>query len=199
LKALGKGLVLPFYLAYKLEKKAGLGLIVFFVFFILPSMAGTFYFLLSQDLHPVVAVPATVGMTLGGAPMEIWNVVQSIPNAYPVEILFMIVGLFDSIHRLVFFGLMWFKINRFVGGKNISGFWILLLGLLVFLLSLIIALVVDVYALKGVRRLPGLTYTLTSFETVMEPFFDLVRDEYISNAGNTSGLNTEVNNSSTAG
>jgi hypothetical protein len=159
-------------------------------------MIGTLAFLLQQKVHPLIAFVGVIGITFGGVLPEIVNTFAAMESAYPIEILVLLIGLADSIHRIVFYFVFVFKASRFLEGKNLSTLSIYLVAVVILLFSMATALMVDWYVLEGVRRLPGWSYTLTNLESVLNPFVDLVRHDYITDPGNQSVLNQSTGNSS---
>jgi hypothetical protein len=133
-------------------------------------------------------------------PLELYYVFQSLSSSYPVETLLILLMTLDSLHRMAWFVIFWFKLSRAMEGKNLSAMYIVFVALLLFGLSFVIAVLIDLYALPHTARLPGWTYVIENAEGLVDPLVNVVDNEYIENPANhTSSLNSTTGNSSTVG
>ncbi len=174
-------------------------LIFSFLFILIPDMVGYFVLLTSYGVHPVVAVPASIGLEFGGAPLTLYNSIMALPKAGGVEAIWILIAMVPAFLSMAAFFIVWVKLNNAVEGRNISPLWTWTLGFLVFGLLFVIALLTELYILPmDAPRVGGLAYAFSNLEMALEPIVDLVQTNVIEQggAGNTTQpLNTTSGNS----
>lgn len=185
----------PLYLVYKLLKKLNLWYLFLFFVLVLPSLIGTYTFLVSEGVHPVISFFATGGIQFGGQLIEVWNAFWQIQEASLLGALIILFGSGASILRLLWYYYVfnWVADNMEPTVSNATKF---LVGSLILLMSTIIALVIDYYALPSGSHLSGYTYVLSNPEIILEPFSQFVGQ---ASTEPVQALNKSVNNSSVGG
>ena len=159
---------LPFALMYGLMKRMGLVYPVLFLVLVLPSLLGTYAYLTSQRLHPLIAAFATIGIQFGGQGIEVWNAFWSLQGASLAESIVIFLGASAAVLRLLWFYyiLNWVADNAEPTVSNFSKFAV---GTVLLGMATVIALLVDVYALPETSQLSGYTYVLSNPEIVVDP------------------------------
>jgi len=186
---------LPFALLYGMLKKLNLIYPLLFLVLVLPSLLGTYAFLVSQEVHPLVSLFATVGIQFGGQAIEVWNAFWSIQGVSLVEALVIFFGASAAVLRFLwyYYVLNWIADNI---EPTVSNFTKVFVGTLLLAMATVIALLVDLYALPSGSHLPGYTYVLSNPEIVLDPF-----TQWAGQASTEAGqaLNKSVNNSTVGG
>lgn len=171
-----------------------------FLLLLIPDMVGYFALLRSYEVHPLVAVGASIGLEFGGAPLTIYNSLMALPKAGGIESVWIIFAIFPAFLSMAAFFIFWIKISTVVEGRNISKFWIWITGIIVFTLLFIIALLTELYILPmDAPRVGGLAYAFSNLEMAFKPVVDLVQTNVIQQGGTenaTEALNTTSGNSS---
>jgi hypothetical protein len=166
-----------------------------FLFFVLvvPSLYGTYSYLTSQELHPLLAVVATIGMQFGGQVIEVWNAVWSIQGASLAEGFVIFLGASTSILRLLWYYYVWNWIadNTEPTVSNASKAFV---GTLLLLMATGFAVLGDVYAVPAAPHLSGATHVLTNPDILTQPLAELL-GQAASDPGTQEALNQTVNNS----
>jgi hypothetical protein len=185
----------PVALMYGLMKRMGLVYPVLFLVLVVPSLLGTYAYLTSQELHPLVAVFATIGIQFGGQAIEVWNAFWTLRGASWAEGVVIFLGASAAVLRLLWFYyiLNWIADNAEPTVSNFSKF---VVGTILLGMATGIALLVDVYALPETSHLSGYTYVLSNPEIVLDPLSQFL--------GGTAGepgqaLNNSTGNSSVRG
>lgn len=188
----------PPYLIYKLLKKLKLWYLFLFFVLVVPSLYGTYAYLVSQELNPLLALIATVGIQFGGQGIEVWNAFWSIVGgATLLESLLVFVGASTSILRLLWYYYVWNWIadNKEPTVSNESKF---LVGTGFLLMATAFALLVDVWVLPDAPHLSGYTYIVSNPEIVTEPLIQFLGQAPAEPAAQEA-LNQTVNNSNVTG
>lgn len=166
-----------------------------FVVLVVPSLLGTYAYLSSQGLHPLISVFATIGIQFGGQFIEVWNAFWSLQGASIVEGIVIFLGASASVLRLLWYFYIWnwFSDNA---APTVNNFYKHGIAVVMLLMSIVIALLVDVYALPETGSLSGYTYVLSNPEIVLEPF-----QQFLGEASAEAGdaLNKTIDNSSVGG
>jgi len=185
----------PPYLLYKLLEKLNLLYVAWFVVLVLPSLIGTHVYLVSEGVHPLISVFATVGVQFGGQAIEVWNAFWQIQGASLGEAVVIFFGSAASILRFLWYYYVfnWVADNMEPTVSNFSKF---LVGSLLLAMSTIIALIVDLYALPSGSHLSGYTYVLANPGIVLDPLSQLAVQAPTESA---EALNRSMNNSSVGG
>ena len=185
----------PLYLVYGLMKKMKLVYPTLFLILVFPSLLGTYAYLTSQELHPLLALFATAGIQFGGQGIEVWNAFWSLQGATLVEGLVIAAGAATSILRMLWFYyiLNWIADNAEPTVSNFSKF---VVGTILLGMATGIALLVDVYALPETSHLSGYTYVLSNPEIVLDPLQQFLGQASVDTA---HSLNSTVNNSTVGG
>lgn len=159
---------LPLYLIYGLMKKMGLWYPFLFLVVVLPSLVGSYAYLVSQDLNPLFAVIATVGIQFGGQAVEVWNAFFSLQGAGLGEAFVIITGSSLAILRLLwyYYILNWIADNA---EPTVSNFSKAVVGTIILGMATAFALLVDVYVLQDATYLSGYTYVLSNPDILVEP------------------------------
>jgi len=186
----------PPYLIYKLLKKLNALYIVLFLVLVVPSLLGTYVYLVSEGVHPLISVFATVGIQFGGQAIEVWNAFWQIQGASLLEAVVIVAGSGASVLRFLWFYyvLNWVADNM---EPTVSNFSKVVVGTLLLAMSTVIALMVDMYALPSGSHLSGYTYVLANPGIVLDPLTQLAVQTPAEPTG--QALNKTVNNSSVGG
>jgi len=186
---------LPFALLYGMLKKLNLVYPLLFLILVVPSLLGTYAYLVSEGVHPLISIFATVGIQFGGQAIEVWNAFWSIQGASLLEAGVIFFGASAAILRFLwyYYVLNWVADNI---EPTVSNFTKVFVGTLLLAMATVIALLVDLYALPSGSHLSGYTYVLANPEIVLDPF-----TQWMGQASQTGveGLNNSVNNSSVGG
>lgn len=185
----------PFALLYGLMKRLGLVYPVIFLVLVFPSLVGTYLYLVSEGVHPVISVFATVGIQFGGQAIEVWNAFWRVQGASLAEAAVIFFGASASILRFLwyYYVLNWIADNMEPTVSNFSKF---IVGTLILAMSTVIALILDVYVLTGGSHLSGYTYVLANPGIVLDPLSQFVVQ---APADPTQALNRSLNNSTVGG
>ena len=172
-------------------KKLNLIYPLLFLVLVLPSLLGTYAYLASEGLHPLISVFATVGIQFGGQAIEVWNAFWGIQGASLAEGFVIFVGASASILRFLwyYYILNWFADNI---EPTVSNFTKVFVGTLLLAMSTVIALLVDMYALPSAGNLSGYTYVLSNPEIVLEPFTEFLGE---ASAEGAEAVNQTINSS----
>lgn len=176
--------------------KYRIGLLLGFVLFIVPDMLGAYAFLRAYDVFPPLAAFFTLGVEFGGPFLELWNSWNSMQGAGLLAIFFLLMGSWGAVHRMIFGWEIYKRVFKFWASENVPPS--IMYGVAVFglLAAVSITVVVDMYVLPAdVSRLPGLTYTLSNAEAVLNPAVEFTNQQLSENTG--QALNTTLGNSST--
>ena len=186
---------LPLALVYKLLDRLGLVYPLIFLVLVVPSLLGTYAYLNSQGLHPLISVFATIGIQFGGQAVEVWNAFWSMQGASLAEGAVIFFGASAAVLRLLWYFYIWnwFSDNA---APTVNNFYKHGIAVVMLLMSIVIALLVDVYALPSAGSLSGYTYVLSNPEIVLEPFQQFLGE---ASAEGADALNNTINNSSTGG
>jgi hypothetical protein len=186
---------LPLALLYGLLKRLNLVYPLIFLVLVVPSLLGTYAYLGSQGLHPLISVFATIGIQFGGQFIEVWNAFWSIQGASLGEGAVIFLGASAALLRLLWYFYIWnwFSDNA---APTVNNFYKHGIAVVMLLMSIVIALLVDVYALPETGSLSGYTYVLSNPEIVLEPFSQFLGE---ASAEGVEALNTSLNNSSLGG
>jgi hypothetical protein len=187
----------PFALIYGLMKRMGLVYPMLFLVLVFPSLIGTFAYLSSEGLHPLLAVIATVGIQFGGQFIEVWNAFWQIQAGVSlVEGAVIVLGASTSILRLLWYYYIWNWIsdNAEPTVSNISKFVVatIILGM-----ATGFALLVDVYVLPSSSHLSGYTYVFSNPEIILDPLAQVFGQAPAPEP--TGALNSTVNNTTVGG
>ena len=176
-------------------KKLNLIYPLLFLVLVLPSLLGTYAFLVSQEVHPLVSIFATVGIQFGGQAVEVWNAFWSIQGVSLVEGVVIFIGASAAILRFLwyYYILNWIADNI---EPTVSNFTKAFVGTLLLAMATVIALLVDLYALPSGSHLPGYTYVLSNPEIVLDPFTQFFGE---ASAESAEALNKSFNNSTVGG
>jgi hypothetical protein len=188
----------PPILIYKLLKKLKLWYLFLFFVLVVPSLYGTYAYLVSQELNPVLALIATVGMQFGGQGIEVWNAAWTIIGGVSLlEGFVVVLGASTSILRLLWYYYVWNWIadNTEPTVSNATKF---VVGSAFLLMATAFALLVDIWALPNAPHLSGYTYVLSNPEILTEPLSQLFGQAPAEPAAQEA-LNQTVNNSNVTG
>jgi len=182
--------LVPFYLIYGLMKRMGLIYPLWFLILVVPSLLGTYAYLTSQQLHPLIAVIATVGIQFGGQGIEVWNAFWSLQGASLVEGFVIVLGASAAVLRLLWFYyiLNWIADNAEPTVSNISKF---VVGTILLGMATSVALLVDIYAIPETSHLSGYTYVLSNPGIVLDPLMQFLGQASVDTVNH---LNNSVNN-----
>jgi len=186
----------PPILIYKLLKKLNLLYLSLFFVLVLPSLYGTYSYLVSQDLNPVLSLIATVGIQFGGQLIEVWNAAWTILGGVTLlEGFLVFFGASTSILRLLWYYYVWNWIadNTEPTVSNVTKF---VVGTGFLLMATGFALLVDQWVLTYAPHLSGYTYIFSNPDVVVEPLMQALGQ---APAEPSEALNKTVNNSNVTG
>jgi len=189
---------LPLYLLYKMLKKMNLlyPLLYFswFMVIVLPSVYGTYAYLLSEQVPKVFAGPATIGIVFGGQFIEIVNAVFTIVEGVTfVEGFVIVLGASTSVLRFLGFYYIFNSLSD-AWEATISKSYKFIIGTVILGCLTLLALFIDLYVLTGSSQLSGWTYVLSNPEIITEPVSDLLA-QAAADPSTQEALNQSLNNS----
>lgn len=132
--------------------------IVFFAV-IIPAIVGNYFQLTDMGLNWLLALITAVPVELGGQFLSVYNGYLAYQEGLDVRNLVLLVTAVSSAITLWWYSVFWKSFARFLEGDNLSPMFIYLIGFVIFGLMMVVAVMVDMFALdQSIQRFSGITY-----------------------------------------